>query len=112
MRRRPPAWGFGNSQRAGFVANSCPGPGQYNPEKKSGTPAWRSVSYQASFCPDLRFPAYSALLNGLIASDHFARAVPICSFGGEAKMRGQVAGRDTPAPGTYTLGTTVGQGIK
>ncbi|XP_026192035.1 outer dense fiber protein 3 [Cyclospora cayetanensis] len=39
--RRPPAWGFGNSNRACFAVNSCPGPGQYNPQKKSGTPSWR-----------------------------------------------------------------------
>lgn len=74
VKRRPPAWGFGNSQRAGFATNASPGPGQYNPERKTGAPAW--------------------------------------SFGGEAKMKGLVVGRDTPAPGTYTLGTTVGQGIK
>ncbi|KAL8275415.1 hypothetical protein Esti_000627 [Eimeria stiedai] len=74
VRRRPPAWGFGNSRRGSFAANACPGPGEYNPEKKSVTPSW--------------------------------------SFGSEAKMRGQVSGTDTPAPGTYSLGTTVGQGIK
>ncbi|KAL8425287.1 hypothetical protein Efla_005851 [Eimeria flavescens] len=74
LKRRPPAWGFGNSKRGSFAANFCPGPGQYNPVKKAGTPSW--------------------------------------SFGSEAKMKSQVAGQDTPAPGTYTVGMTIGQGIK
>lgn len=100
---------FGGRTPLGGYGGDVPGPGAYNPGDSTvrrRPPAWgfgnsTRTGFGVNSCPG---PGQY--------NPEKKSGTPAWSFGGEVKMRGQILNKDTPAPGTYSLGTTVGQGIK